>query len=304
MLEVRRLRLLRELADRGTIAATAEACALTPSAVSQQLTLLEREVRTPLLVREGRRLVLTEAARLLVGHTERILAELEEASAALAMLTGTVRGTVRLAAFPTAAAAFVPAAIAECRAAHPDLRVLLEERETDASVLAVKAGQIDLALIYEYTLLPRVADVGIEVAPLLTEPLQAVLPPGATWSDDPLPLAALRAERWIAPSSDMTLHSVLQRACAVAGFTPQLDYTSDDYTVIVALVAAGLGVALIPQLAAQSLAADVQLRSVVTPVLTRTVSLVTRAGGARQPVVAAVVDPLRRAAAAQSVGRA
>jgi DNA-binding transcriptional LysR family regulator len=127
MLEPRRLRLLRELASRGTIAATAEACGYTPSGVSQQLALLEREVRMPLLVREGRRVALTEAARVLVDHAERVLAELEAAEAALAGLGGSVRGTVRLAAFPTAAAAFVPAAIARCRAEHPDLRVILSE---------------------------------------------------------------------------------------------------------------------------------------------------------------------------------
>jgi DNA-binding transcriptional LysR family regulator len=295
MLEPRRLRLLRELAMRGTIAATAQACGYTPSGVSQQLALLEREVRMPLLVREGRRVALTEAARVLVGHAERVLAELEAAEAALAGLAGSVAGTVRLAAFPTAAAAFVPAAIARCRSEHPDLRVLLEEQETDEAVAAVRSGALDLALVYEYALLARLAEPGVDVEPLLTEPLLAALPAGRA-APDPLPLSALRDEAWIAPHSDTALRTVLDRACGLAGFAPAVDYASDDYTVIVALVAAGLGVSLLPRLAAGSLSIDVQLRPVVEPALTRTVSIVTRAGGREQPAVAALAGCLREAA--------
>ncbi len=296
MLEPRRLRLLRELANRGTVAATAEACGYTPSGVSQQLALLEREVRMPLLVREGRRVALTEAARVLVGHADRVLAELEAAEAALAGLARSVSGTVRLAAFPTAAAAFVPAAIARCRAEHPDLRVVLEEQETDEAVAAVRVGALDLALVYEYALLARLADPGVSAELLLTEPLLAALPAGRE-APDPLPLATLRDEAWIAPGSDTALRTVLDRACGLAGFAPAVDYASDDYTVIVALVAAGLGVSLLPLLAAESLSADVRLRPVAEPALTRTVSLVTRAGGREQPAVAALAGCLREAAA-------
>lgn len=295
MLEPRRLRLLRELATRGTIAATAQACGYTPSGVSQQLALLEREVRMPLLVREGRRVALTEAARVLVGHAERVLAELEAAEAALAGLAGSVAGTVRLAAFPTAAAAFVPAAIARCRAEHPDLRIVLEEQETDEAVAAVRSGALDLALVYEYALLARLADPGVDVEALFAEPLLAALPAGRE-APDPLPLSALREEAWIAPHSDTALRTVLDRACGLAGFAPAVDYASDDYTVIVALVAAGLGVSLLPRLAAESLSADVQLRPVAEPALSRTVSLVTRTGGRAQPAVAALAGCLREAA--------
>ncbi|HLU53935.1 MAG TPA: LysR family transcriptional regulator [Pseudonocardia sp.] len=295
MLEPRRLRLLRELAHRGTIAATAEACGYTPSGVSQQLALLEREVRMPLLIREGRRLALTEAARVLVAHAERVLAELEAAEAALAGLAGAVQGTVQLAAFPTAAAAFVPPAIARCRAEHPDLRVVLTELETEEAVAAVRSGRIDLAIVYEYALLPRVADAGVAVERLFTEPLLAALPAGRA-APDPLPLEDLRDDSWIAPHSDTGLRGVLDRACGLAGFAQTVDYASDDYTVIVALVAAGLGVALLPRLATEALSADVQLRPVVEPQLTRTVSLVTRAGAGAQPAVAALARSLREAA--------
>ncbi|GAA5120844.1 LysR family transcriptional regulator [Pseudonocardia adelaidensis] len=294
MLEPRRLRLLRELASRGTIAATAQACGYTPSGVSQQLALLEREVRTPLLVRAGRRVALTTAARVLVDHAERVLAELEAAEAALAGLAGSVRGTVGLAAFPTAAAAFVPAAIARCRAEHPDLRVILSELETDEAVAAVRSGGIDLALVYEYAVLPRVAEPGADVEPLFTEPLLAALPSGHG-APEQVSLAMLRDQAWIAPHSDTALRAVLDRACGLAGFAPTVDYASDDYTVIVALVAAGLGVALLPRLATEALSADVQLRPVLDPPLTRTISLVTRKGSAGNPPIAAVAAAIRSA---------
>jgi DNA-binding transcriptional LysR family regulator len=298
MFEVRRLRLLRELAARGTIAATAEACALTPSAVSQQLALLEREVRTPLFFRDGRRLVLTEAAHVLVSYTEKILADMERARADVAALRQGVRGLVRLVAFPSAAGALAAPAIAECRAAHADLRIMLGEEEPERSLADLRAQRVDVALVYEYNLLPGVHDAGVELVPLLREPVLVALPPG----HDPAEnggsgtLEELRDERWIAPHSDSALRNVLERACQTAGFDPQLDYTSDDYTVIMALVQAGLGVSLMPRLVAEQVAADVQLRPVADLRLTRTVSAAVRAGSAADPAIAALVGALRRAA--------
>ncbi|MGH3585370.1 MAG: LysR substrate-binding domain-containing protein, partial [Pseudonocardia sp.] len=210
-------------------------------------------------------------------------------------LSRSVAGTVRLAAFPTAAAAFVPAAIARCRAEHPDLRIVLSEQEADEAVAAVRSGGLDLALIHEYALLPRLATPGVDVDPLLTEPLLAALPADRD-APPQVTLASLRDEAWIAPGGDMALRSVLDRACGLAGFAPAIDYASDDYTVIVALVAAGLGVSLLPRLATEALSADVALRPVVAPELTRTVSLATRAGGRRHPAVAALARCLREAA--------
>lgn len=299
MFEVRRLRLLRELAAHGTIAAAAEACALTPSAVSQQLLLLEREVRTPLFIRDGRRLVLTEAARILVAHTERILAELEQARAEVAALGQSARGTVRLVAFPSAAGALAAPAIAECQATHPDLRVLLGEEEPEQSVTGLKVRRIDMALVYEYNVLPRLRDAGIELHPLLDEPLLLALPAGhhrQMGNSGPRSLGEFSQERWIAPGSDSGLRAALERACNAAGFEPQLDYTSDDYTVIMALVQAGLGVSLIPRLAAEQLAADVRLYPVTDLRLIRTVSVAVRSGSSGDPAIAALILALRRAA--------
>ncbi|GAB3975938.1 LysR family transcriptional regulator [Actinoallomurus acanthiterrae] len=294
MFEVRRLRLLWELAAHGTIAAVAEACALSPSAVSQQLSLLEREVRTPLLIRDGRRLVLTEAARILVAHTERILAEMEQARAEMAALDHNVRGTVGLVAFPSAAGVLAAPAIAECQTTYPDLRVLLGEEEPEQSVAGLRARRIDVALVYEYNVLPRLHDAGIELQPLLHEPLLLALPPmGGGGSGS---LEELSQERWIAPGSDSALRSVLVRACNAAGFDPQLDYISDDYRVIMALVQAGVGVSLIPRLAAEQLAAEVRLQPVTDLRLSRTVSVAVRSGSGGDPAIAALVRALRRVA--------
>ncbi|TCP52951.1 DNA-binding transcriptional LysR family regulator [Tamaricihabitans halophyticus] len=299
MYEVRRLRLLRDLSVHGTVAATAAACSLTPSAVSQQLSILEREVGAELLLRDGRGLVLTEAARVLVRHTERILAELEQAKAAVSALTSSVSGVLRLSAFATAAGTLVPDALAECRVRHPDLRIRLAERETPEALGTLKSGGVDVALVHEYNLLAGVTDPGVTVIPLGTEPLFVALPKESVLepnADGELALPELRGEQWVAPKSDMALRDTLERACGLAGFVPDLAYTCDDYTVILALVRAGLGVSLVPRLAVEAVAAEVRLYPVVEPRLTRTVFAAVRAGSAEVPSVAALLAALRRAA--------
>jgi DNA-binding transcriptional LysR family regulator len=298
MFEVRRLRLLRELAEHGTVAAAAEACALTPSAVSQQLALLEREARTPLFIRDGRRLLLTEAAKVLVAHTEIILAQLERARAEVSALDHRVQGRVRLAAFPSAAGGVAAPAIAACQAYHPDLNVVLSEEEPAQSLVDLRMRRIDIALVYEYNLLPRLPHAGVELDPVIQEPLLLALPRRHPWADSegPYTLQALRDERWIAPRRDDSLRTVLERACESAGFDPRLDHTSDDYSVVLALVQSGLGVSLVPRLVVEQLAADVTLRPVEDLRLTRTVSIATRSGSAADPVINALVLALRRAA--------
>lgn len=303
MFDVRRLRLLREVAAWGTITAAAEACSLTPSAVSQQMSALQREAGTPLLVRDGRRVILTEAARVLVAHTERILAELEAARADVAALAATVGGVVRLAAFPTAASTLAPAVIAACRARHPSLKVILEDSEPASGTGALKSGHVDVLLLYEYNLLPQVTDPGVELTPLVTESLLAAVPPGLRLLPGQLKLETLRTQRWIAPRSDTALRSTLERACGLAGFVPQIDYTSDDYTVILALVSAGLGVTLVPQLAIEGVSSGLRLHPVTAPELSRQVSAAVRAGSARVPSIAVLLAHLREAAAQLGLAR-
>lgn len=239
--EVRRLRLLRELAAHGTIAAAAQACHLTPSAVSQQLGLLEREVGTPLLLRDGRRVVLTEAARVLVAHTERVLAELEEARAQVAGLTGEVRGTVRLGAFPSAAVALAaprspPAGRSTPTSVSSWTRPNPTSRSTPCATMPVTWRWSTSTTCSPDPRRGRGAAAPPPRAP----------PGGAAATEGPTALAELGDRAWIAPRSDTALRTVLERACQAAGFEPRIDYTSDDYTVIMSLVEAGVGVSLLP----------------------------------------------------------
>lgn len=297
MIDVHRLRLLRELSSRGTIAATARACSLTPSAVSQQLSILQREVGTDLLLKDGRTLILTDAAKVLVTHANRIFAELEAAQAGVAALAGRVGGVIKLGAFPTAASSLVPTAIAACRAAAPGLIVRLEEWETPDGLAALKSGHLDALLVYEFNLLPAITDPGVELTPLVTESLLAAVSPALALPGGTVPMRMLADHPWIAPSSDTSLRTVLERACGLAGFTPQLDYTSDDYTVILALVKAGLGVSVVPQSATEGVSTDVRLQRIDSPELTRRVSVAVRAGSAAMPNIAALVTELRNVAA-------
>ena len=177
MLDVRRLRMLREVAARGTIAATAEALGYTPSAVSQHLIALERETGASLLERDGRSVRLTDAAERLVSRTEAVLAQLEAAEAELAP-AGDVRGTVTLACFPTAAATLAPIAMAAFAAAHPDAEVVMSELEPEQALPALKLGEADVAVVHEYDFSPRGSDPGVELRPLLEDDILVAVPDG------------------------------------------------------------------------------------------------------------------------------
>ncbi|RJL32444.1 LysR family transcriptional regulator [Bailinhaonella thermotolerans] len=192
MLDVRRLRLLRELAHRGTIAAVAEALAYTPSAVSQQLAVLETEAGVPLLERTGRRVTLTPAALTLVDHAEAVLERLERAEADLAGARRGPAGPLRVGTFPSAARAILPAALAALAAAHPALEPLVEEVDPAAVADRLRAGELDVALIHHYDFVPRAPVPGLASAPLLTEPLYLATPAGEV-SADPASVEAVPA---------------------------------------------------------------------------------------------------------------
>ena len=176
MLDVRRLRVLRELAARGTIAATADALGYTAPAVSQQLAALEREAGVELLEKNGRRRRLTPAGEELVARTEGILRELEAAEAALEATTTQVAGVLRCAAFASAHRVLLPQAIAALTAQHPDLRVTTEDMEPEDSLPALKLGELDLVLAQEYAFAPNPPDPALERTDLLDDPLRVALP--------------------------------------------------------------------------------------------------------------------------------
>ena len=190
----------------------------------------------------------------------------------------------------------MPPALTACRRNHPDLKIVLEEWETPDGIEALKAGSIDVLVTYEYNLLPAIDDAGVELTPLLTESLLATVPQNFDAPPGQLNLAALRDEHWIAPRSDTALRATLERACGFAGFAPRLDFASDDYTVLLSLVSAGLGVSLVPQLAIEGQSAPVRLLSVTEPLLSRKVSVAVRAGTQGVPSLAVLIGALRDAA--------
>jgi DNA-binding transcriptional LysR family regulator len=296
MLDVRRLHMLRELSERGTIAATADALGYTPPAVSQHLAALERQAGVPLLERQGRRVTLTPAAELLVARTERVLAELEAAEAELAAGDGDLRGAVRLAAFPTAAATLVPRAMATFAARHPGAEILLSELEPEDALPALKLGEVDLAVIHEYDFSPRGDEASVELTALMADEILVAVPDAHPAAADEIALEALAGERWVAGYLDTACHRVVVTACRAAGFEPRIAARTNDFRVVLALVAAGQGVAVVPRLAVDGTPAGVRLARVRGRRLERRVLAAVRAGGGEHPASVALLDALAEAA--------
>ncbi|WP_030719445.1 LysR family transcriptional regulator [Streptomyces sp. NRRL F-2580] len=298
MLDVRRLRLLRELARRGTIAAVAEALAFSPSAVSQQLSVLEREAGLPLLERTGRRVRLTPAGENLVRHAEAVLERLEQAEADLAEARGGLAGALRIGAFPTATRAIVPAALAALARRHPALEPMVSETDPAAVAHALRAGDLDVALVHEYDFVPASQEPGLATEPLFVEAMYLAAPAGETPgpAEGPDPGAALRAHArapWITATPGTLCHAMTVRACEAAGFTPRVRHQVDEFATVLALVAAGQGVALVPQLGVTG-PADPAVRLTRLPVRRRT-ALAFRSGAGAHPAVAAFGAALRAA---------
>lgn len=294
MLDVRKLRLLRELAHRGTIAAVAGALAYTPSAVSQQLAALEREAGVPLLRRSGRRVALTPAGTALAEQTEAVLALLEQASAELAATRGGLTGPLRIGAFPTAVRTILPAALVALGRDHPGLELMVTELDPAGVPDALRTGALDVALVHEYDYVPTEPDPALDTESLIEETIYlasagALLEPGED------PVVHQRDAPWIMASPGTLCHTMAMRACQVAGFTPRVRHYADDFATVLALVAAGQGVALVPRLGAIGGPADV----VLTPLRARRRTRIAyRRGTRHHPAVSACVAAIRGSAAA------
>lgn len=285
MLDVRKLRLLRELARQGTIAAVAEVLTYSPSAVSQQLSALERETGVALLERTGRRVRLTPAALVLVEHTESVLAILEEAAAALATATPGLTGTLRVGVFPTAVPTILTPALVALSTAHPGLDLLVAELDPAAVPDALREQALDIALVQEFDYVPLASDPALQTEPLLEETVYLA----ALTSE---PLAARHGDRWIAGTPRTLCHALTVRACEAAGFTPHIRHHADDFGAVLALVAAGQGVAFVPDLGALSPPSSV----VLTPLsIRRRTHLAYRRGAVGHPAIAAARVALRDA---------
>jgi DNA-binding transcriptional LysR family regulator len=285
MLDVRRLRLLCDLSRLGTIAAVAQAHTYTPSAVSQQLSALEREAGLALLERTGRGVTLTSAGRVLVQHAETVLAALEQATTALAALATGLSGPLRIGAFPTAVRALLPATLVALAAKHPGLDLMVTELDPVAVPDALREHRLDVGLVHDYDVAPVRPDPVLETVPLLDETVYLALPAtgGGTLRDQ-------RDADWIVASPGTLCHEVTQTVCRAAGFTPRARHQADDFTTVLALVAAGQGVSLVPQLAATDPPPGVWLVPLPTRRRTR---IAYRHGAGTHPAVAAFITEIQ-----------
>ncbi len=291
MLDVRRMRVLREVAVRGSFSAAAEALSFTQSAVSQQIAALEREAGTILVQRSARGVRLTEAGEAVVRHTEAIMARLAEAETELEAIAGLHGGRLRMAAFESAGSSLMPLAIAEFRQRHPAVDLSMSLSEPEDSVPLLRSGDLDLAIVFESAITK--ADDGIARVHLLEDPMYLVLP-----RDHPLAnrrrvrLADLAGEAWIAGQPDCECNRLISRACAVAGYEPRIAFETDDYTAMQGFVAAGVGVSLMAELGLTSVRDDIVVRDLGRETPVRQIYAATLSEGYRSPASHAMVEIL------------
>lgn len=297
MVDLRRVRALQEVADRGTIAAAADALHLTSSAVSQQIAALERECGVALVEPAGRSVRLTPAAHLLLEHAGPLFAQLERLRSELdAHAAGDV-GEVRVAAFPTAILGIVAPAVRTLREHAPGVRLRVREGEAPESLDALTARDADITITMESPYSPAADDARFHRRDLARDTLDAMLP-----ADHPLAreervaLEALAAEPWIAPLEGWSCDHVFVSACHTAGFAPVVEHRTTDWSAMQALVGAGLGVAVVPRLAEPRRASGVVIRPLVGDAPCRHIFALCRGGSEHGRAIAATLDALELAA--------
>jgi DNA-binding transcriptional LysR family regulator len=296
MLNVNRLRVLREVAARGSFSAAAEALSYTQSAVSQQIATLESETGTLLVERRPRGLRLTPAGQVLVDHAEAIMARLDAAEAELASIAGVGGGRLRMASFPTAGATLMPLAVAEFTRRHPGVELTLAEDEPEVVAPRLREGEYDLALLFRFPGVGAAFD-GLQTTELLEDPLYLALPAEHRLAGRrTLRLADLADEAWVQTSATSPCARHVVRSCHTAGFEPRVSFESDDYQTVQGLVAAGVGVALIPRLALSGVRDDIVVRRLSGSPVRRVLAATAR--GARPPAAAAMIEILCDVAAA------
>ncbi|MHC3470406.1 LysR substrate-binding domain-containing protein [Streptomyces sp. 7R007] len=297
--DLRRLAVLREVQRRGTLARAAEALHLTPSAVSQQLATLAREVGAPLTERDGRGVRLTGQARVLLAHADVIAAQLERARADLAAYGEGGRGSVTIGCFSSAILGLLPEVLAQLGERLPDVRVDVVEAEPPDLFTALDAGQVDVAVAVDFAAAPPHTDVRYERVDLCADVLDLVVPAGHRLAGrERVRLRELAREAWIVGAAESCCGAVARSVCAAAGFTPEIRHAVNDWGALAALVEAGQGVALIPRLVREVYA---HRRVTVLPTKgeapSRNVFAAVRAGAEADPVLSAVLNRLRHAAA-------
>jgi DNA-binding transcriptional LysR family regulator len=295
MLDLRRLRVLAEVARQRSFSAAADALYLSQSAVSQQVATLEKEVGLPLLERTGDGPKLTDAGTALVGHAEAAIARLDEAEREVAAIAGLEGGELRLASFPSASVSLLTKALGQFSAAHPDVRLSVVDAEPEVALPRLRAAEIDVAVVFDYPFMPATGDDrDVERELLLTESMYLALP-----RDHPLASAAavkmtdIADEAWLCGVRPSSCGEAVAKACRDAGFEPRIAFESEEYQVLQAYVAAGLGVTLLPDLALPTLHPGVVVRPTKPEAPKRRVWAATRARGARSQATEAMVATLR-----------
>lgn len=294
MLDLGRLRALHAVSVHGSVAAAAIALGYTPSAVSQQITKLERETRTPLLERRGRGVALTDEARHLAATAQELLAIVERAETTLEERRGQPTGRLTIGAFASAARGLLPGVLAELGRRHPGLDARMTEVDPHLSIDLVARGMIDLALAHDWDIAPLPAPEGVEQAVIGDDLCDLLVPDGH-------PLASrvsvrredLAGQRWICQPPGTVCHDWLVRTLRAAGCEPDLAHQAEEYHTQLALVAAGLGIALIPRLGRGPLPAGV-VALALDPVPKRRLYALWRTGAARRPAITATVESLQR----------
>ena len=296
MLSPQRLRILREVAYRGSFSAAAHALSYTQSAISQQVAALEAEAGMPLLERHPRGVSLTAAGHTLVQHAEGILARLDAAETALQAIAGLRGGRLRMASFPTAGSTLMPLAIAAFRASYPEVELTLAEGEPEEIAPRLRAGEFDLALLFDFAGESAAQD-GLGQVQLLEDPMYLALPPEHPLAGKRnLRLEDLHREAWIQTSSASPCARHVVRCCHAAGFEPVVTFESDDYQTVQGLVAAGVGVALIPELALPVVRERVVIRALTPHPPVRRVLAAVPAGARLVPGAPAMLGLLEETA--------
>jgi DNA-binding transcriptional LysR family regulator len=299
MLELRRLRLLRELHERGTIAAVADALQFTPSAVSQQLAMLEREAGVKLLERAGRGVRLTDAALVLVGHAEQLLDRAAVAEADLAAAAGTVAGRVRIAGFESVALNLALPAMQALASEAPGLRCELLELEPEEALPLLALGDVDLVLGDEWQHQPRTLPAGVERHELMSDRVRIVLParhPAVRRHAEAVPLAELAADAWTAGAADLGWDEMTRRTCQeLGGFDPDIRHRTNDATISLAIISHGLAVGMLPDLPLPTRLPGIKLRDIADAHVSRAIFAATRATDRARPSTQALLTAVRRA---------
>ncbi len=300
MLHLGRLRVMHEVLSRGSFSAAAESLDYTQSAVSQAVARLEAETGARLVVRDRRGVRPTAAGATLLAHAEAIFAQVDAAESELAAMLGVRGGVLRVASFPSAGATLIPEAVASFRARHPDVALTLAEGEPEEIAPRLRAGEFDLALLFEFPGARGETAAGLQTVPLLEDPMHVALPARHRFaSRESIKLADLREEEWVQTSATSPCARHVVRSCLAAGFEPRVSFETDDYDTVQGLVAAGVGVALIPGLALSRLHPGIVVRELAPRSPVRAVVAATMQDPGIPPAASTMIGVLSEVARRQ-----